>query len=132
MLVLLADFQTSLTIVFALHQTQGIKLLLMMGVLRYRIVTLEDLVQVVMWEIQEVDRGLTIPGDIGTMLVLLRRRLKLLKLEIQNLGTQWSDATTAMEKVIWLLRVLNQEIEAVHFTSKHCYVLLRMKQEGLH
>lgn len=64
--------------------------------------------------------------DIGTILVLLRKGLKLLKLEIQKLGIQWFDAITAIGRVIWQMHVLNQELEVVHSISKHYSSLLWM------
>ena len=48
----------------------------------------EDLDQVVIWVIRVMANGLTTMGDLGTMLVLLRKRLKLLKLGILTLGIQ--------------------------------------------
>ena len=86
--------------------------------LRYRILIMEDQVQVVIREILGMDRGLTTMGDSVTTQVLLRKGLKLLKLGTQTLGMQFG-ATTVMEKVILLLLVLNQELGASSFISKH-------------
>ena len=68
--------------------TRNIKQLFKMDVLKYKIVIMVNLVQVVMWEIMEMEKGLTIMEDTGTTLVLHRRKFKSLKLGTPSLGIQ--------------------------------------------
>lgn len=92
-----------------------------MNELRYRIIIMEYQDQEVIREIQEMDNGLMQLGEIGTMQVLLKEWLKLLKLGIQPLGIRWLSTITAMENVIWLMYVLNLDSEEVNFISRHYF-----------
>jgi hypothetical protein len=86
--------------------------------LRFRTVTLDDQVQEGIQEILDMDKGLTTMADSETTQVLLREEMTMLQMIIQNLGMQCR-ATTTTKKVILQQHVLNRELGAVSFTSRH-------------
>ena len=127
MLVLLANSPKKQTTVNAHLQTQGIKLLLMMEELKYRIGTMVDQVQEVHQEIlgmvkgtttMEMFKGITIVEGSGTTQVLPSKGPNLLKLGTLTQGMQYG-VIIAMNKVILLQHVLNRELGEVSFTSRH-------------
>ena len=79
---------------------------------------MEDQAEVAIREILGMDSNLTTMEGSEITLVLFRKGLKVLKLVTQTLGMQCG-ATIVMEKVILLLLVLNQELGASSFISKH-------------